>query len=278
MNLTGSGVGLRSQHIHELLDQGTDVPWFELLADNHLAKGGLIAAQLDALRQRWPMTLHCVGMNVGGTDPLDFDYLASIRALARHTDAAWISDHLCFTACHGRQYHDLLPLPYTEEALRHIAARVQMIQDYFGQPLVLENVSAYLRFRTSALTEAQFLAELVQRTGCSVLLDVNNLYVNHVNHGDDVQAYLSALPMHAVVEIHLAGYQDQGEYLLDSHNNKVSAPVWALFEQVIAEIPDTPVLIEWDNDIPEFSVLRAEARKAETLRQRVIRQPVSARA
>lgn len=266
----GAGIGLRSQHVNELLDHGTDVPWFELLADNHLASGGLILAQLEALRERWPLTLHCVGLNVGGTDPLNQAYLDRIQALSGLVSAAWISDHLCFTTCHGHQYHDLLPLPYTEAALNHIAGRVHRIQEQFDQPLMLENVSAYLRFRESALTEAEFLAELVQRTGCRILLDVNNLYVNHINHGDNVGAYLAALPLQAVGEIHLAGYQDQGDYLLDAHNNRVSQPVWKLFEQVIALIPDTPVLIEWDNEIPEFAVLRDEARKAEEIRTRLI--------
>lgn len=267
----GAGIGLCSQQVHRLLDHGTDVPWFELLADNYLAAGGLIVAQLEALRERWPLTLHCVGMNVGGTDPLDETYLGQIKILSKCTDAAWISDHLCFTAYHGRHYHDLLPVPYTEAALDHIAGRVQCIQEYFGQPLVLENVSAYLRFRESVLTEAEFLAELVQRTGCAILLDVNNLYVNHANHGDDIDTYLAALPMHAVREIHLAGYQDHGDYLLDAHNHRVSEPVWSLFERVIAKAPHTPVLIEWDKDIPEFAVLREEARKAEARRTPLIR-------
>ena len=268
-NPAGSGVGLRSQHVNELLDHGTDVPWFELLADNHLAPGGLILAQLKALRERWPLTLHCIGMNLGGTDPLDQLYLNRIQALSELVNAAWISDHLCFTACHGRQYHDLLPLPYTEAALLHITGRIHRIQEQFKQPLVLENVSAYLRFRESALTEAEFLAELVQRTDCKILLDVNNLYVNHINHSDNVDGYLTALPLHAVCEIHLAGYEDQGDYLLDAHNNRVSQPVWKLFEQVIALIPDTPVLIEWDNEIPHFAVLRDEARKAEDIMMRL---------
>lgn len=252
----------------EVLDRGTDVPWFELLADNHMARGGVTAAQVEALRGRWPLTLHCVGMNLGGVDPLDQAYLAGVVHLARRIGAAWISDHLCFTACHGRHYHDLLPLPYTEQALTHVAARVHEVQERLGQALVVENVSAYLRYGESALGEAQFLAELVARTGCGILLDVNNLYVNHFNHGDDVAAYLDALPLAAVREIHLAGYQHQGDYLLDAHNGPVAAPVWALFEEVAGLLPRVPVLIEWDDRIPPFAVLREEARRAEAVMAR----------
>jgi len=265
---TGAGVGLRGCHMAEILDHGSDVPWFELLADNHLATGGPGAAATAALRGRWPLTLHCVGMNLGGVDPLDQAYVERIARLARRTGAAWVSDHLCFTACHGRHYHDLLPLPYTEQALTHVAARVHEVQEQLGQPLVVENVSAYLRYGESALGEAGFLAELVARTGCEILLDVNNLYVNHFNHGDDVAAYLDALPLAAVREIHLAGFQHQGDYLLDAHNAPVAAPVWALFEEVVGRVADVPVLIEWDDRIPPFAVLRAEARRAEAVMAR----------
>lgn len=259
---SGAGIGMRSQHVNELLDQGTDVPWFELLADNHLAPGGIVPAQVQAMAERWPLTLHCVGMNLGGQDGLDWEYLQSIRELASRTHAAWVSDHLCFTACHGRQFHDLLPVPYTDEAMRHIAERVAQIQEFLGQPLVIENVSAYLRFRQSAMTEAQFLNQLVAQTGCEILLDINNLYVNHVNHGDDVMAYLDTLPLNAVREVHLAGYEDKGHYLLDAHNHRVSAPVWDLYEKIHPQIAHVPVLIEWDNDIPAFAELREEALRA----------------
>ncbi len=258
----GAGVGLRGCHMAQVLEHGTDVPWFELLADNHLAAGGVGAARLAALVGGWPLTLHCVGMNLGGVDPLDRAYVEGIARLARRTGAAWVSDHLCFTACHGRHYHDLLPLPYTEQTLAHVAARVHEVQEQLGQPLVVENVSAYLRYRESVFDEAGFLAELAARTGCGILLDVNNLYVNHFNHGDDVTAYLDALPLGAVREIHLAGFQHQGDYLLDAHNGPVAAPVWALYEEVVRRLPDIPVLIEWDDHIPPFAVLREEARRA----------------
>lgn len=265
-SIRGTGIGLRTTHIQEVLSTQPSTPWFELLGDNHFAAGGRIPLQVEALRERYPLTLHCVGMNVAGVDPLDREYLQRVRRLANQARPAWISDHLCFTAHGGRHYHDLLPIPYTEPTLRHVAARVRRIQETLDRPLVLENVSAYVRYRESALTEAQFLAELARDTGCGVLLDVNNLYVNHVNHGDDVAAYLDALPLDAVREIHLAGHEDKGDFLLDAHNDRVARPVWDLYAQVAQRLPDAPALIEWDRDIPTFDVLREEAAKADAVR------------
>ncbi len=269
---TGTGIGLRSCHIAQVLAEVPPVPFFELLADNHVAPGGLVRAQVLAVAARWPVTLHCVGMNVAGTDPLDLAYLTRMAALADVTGAAWVSDHLCFTACHGRQFHDLLPIPYTAEALIHVAARVQAIQEVLGRPLVIENVSAYIGFDASQMSEAQFLAELVDRTGCRLLLDVNNLYVNHVNNGELLAPYLGALPLDAVVQLHLAGYEDRGDHLIDAHNNPVSKPVWQLYREVVALLPQVPTLIEWDNDVPAFEVLQDQARKAEDIRRQAQRQ------
>jgi uncharacterized protein (UPF0276 family) len=238
------------------------VSWFELLADNHLATGGLVPAQIEAVRAEYPLALHCVGMNLGGSDPLDLDYLGRVRDLRDRSAAAWLSEHLCFTAVDGRNYHDLLPIPYTDEALRRVAERVLTIQDFFGERLLVENVSSYLRFAESPLTEAQFLDALAEEADCHLLLDINNLYVNHVNHGDELDAYLESLPLDRVREIHLGGYEPKDGYLLDAHNNPVGEPVWALYEQAARLLPDVPTLIEWDNDIPDFSVLQSEAAKA----------------
>lgn len=271
--LSGTGIGLRACHLDQVLAEQPDVPYFELLADNHVAPGGLVRAQLDAVAARWPITLHCVGMNVAGTDPLDLAYLVQMSMLADRTGAAWISDHLCFTACHGRQFHDLLPIPYTSDALDHVVGRVQAIQEMLGRPLVLENVSAYVRFRDSQMSEAQFLSELVARTECRVLLDLNNLYVNHVNNDESMTAYLAALPLTAVVQLHLAGFERQGDLLVDAHNNPVSPPVWSLCLEVMKRLPTVPALIEWDNDIPPFAALQQQAQKAEQIREAVQRKP-----
>lgn len=246
--------------------------WFELLADNHMADGGLTGAQLHAVCAHYPVTLHCVGMNLAGTDPLDRDYLRRVRVLRDRSAAAWVSDHLCFTAHNGRYYHELLPFPYTEESLAHVTGRVLAIQDLLGEQLVVENVSSYLRFAGATLSEAEFLAELARLTDCLLLLDVNNLYVNQINHGEDPDTVLAALPLERVREIHLAGHEQKDGWLLDAHNGPVSASVWALYARVARLLPEVPVLIEWDSDIPPLSVLLEEAVRAEALRSKATGQ------
>jgi len=265
--VSGVGIGLRDPHFQQLMDQDHGVPWLELLADNFLARGGLSPLQLDRIAERYPVTMHCVGMNLGGTDPLDLNYLEAIGAVASRARPAWISDHLCFTACHGRHYHDLLPLPYDDEAVRHVARRIRQVQDFLGRRLVVENVSAYVR-ATAPLSEAQFVAAVCDEADCELLLDINNLYVNQVNLGFDALRALEALPLARVREIHLAGYEDKGHFLIDAHNHRVSEPVWQIYRQVAQRLPDVPVCIEWDNDIPALGVLLAEARRARTLRPR----------
>ena len=260
--IAGAGVGLRHCHLEQILREHPPVPWLELLADNHLAEGGPERAWLDAISAHYPLTLHCVGMNLAGCDPLDHKYVQQIRRLRERTGAAWVSDHLCFTAHGRRHYHELLPFPYTEEALRHVSERVLAAQDLLQAPLVVENVSAYLRFADSSLSEAEFLAALTRATDCELLLDLNNLYVNHVNHGDAIDAYLAALPLARVREVHLAGHAVKPGYLLDAHNDHVSPPVWTLFRRLMRSLPEVPVLIEWDNDIPALAVLLAEAERA----------------
>jgi len=264
-SIAGAGIGLRICHIEALLQHRPSVPWLELLADNHLAEGGLTAAQVEAVAALYPLTVHCVGMNLAGSDPLDRTYVARVRDLQARTGAAWVSDHLCFTAEGGRYYHELLPFPYTDEALRHLAARVAQVQDWLGEPILVENLSAYLRFADTPMSEAQFLAELCRATDCRILLDVNNLYVNQVNHGEDPDAYLAALPLERVGEVHLAGYAERPGYLLDAHNNPVSAPVWALYRRVCRRLPGVATLIEWDDDIPDLDILVREAARAEAI-------------
>ena len=264
--LTGTGLGLRSAHIDQVLSQQPPVPWFEILADNHTASGGLIPRQLAAVRADYPITFHCVGMSLGGTDPLDYDYLRTIKCLIQTFEPVQVSDHLCFSSHASHQYHDLLPLPYTEEALRHVSERVLRVQDFLGIRLLVENVSSYLSFRHSTLSEPEFLAAMTEEANCDLLFDVNNAYVNEVNHGDPARDFLRHLPLERISEIHLAGYEDKGDYLIDAHNNRVANPVWALFSDVIRQLPDVPVLIEWDNDIPALDILLDEAAQAERIR------------
>lgn len=257
----GVGIGLRTPHIDELLDDTSRVPWVELLADNHFSGGGLDVAQLEAVAERYPVTLHCVGMNIGGIDELDFDYLEQVRRLARRTQSAWISDHLCFTRHGGQHFHDLLPLPYSEQTLRHVTARIGRIQDYLGERILIENASAYLLAR-APMTEAEFLAELVAESDCELLLDINNLYVNEINLGFDAREALANIPLDQVGEIHVAGFEDRGHFVVDAHNSRVSTPVWGLLENVVARRSDIPILVEWDNDIPQLDVLLHEVAEA----------------
>lgn len=263
--IQGAGVGLRTAHIDEILQTCPEVPWFEILADNHTARGGLVPAQLTAVRENYPLTFHCVGMSLAGSDPLDWDYLAMIKHMATTYEPAWLSDHLCFTRFGEHHYHDLLPVPYTAQSLAHVSRRIEQIQDFLGRRLLVENVSSYLEFTASEMDEADFLAALLHDTDCDLLLDINNIYVSACNHGFDPIDYLERLPLARVREIHLAGYDDRGDYLLDAHNNPVAAPVWTLYAHVIQKIPGTPTLIEWDNDLPALSVLLGEAQRADAV-------------
>ena len=260
--LSGAGIGLRSTHVSEILETHPDVAWFEILTENHIAHGGLIPAQLSAIRAQYPLTFHCVGMSLAGTSPLDFDYLRVLKRMMRDFEPAWVSDHLCFTQSGGHHYHDLLPVPYTQESLRHVSERVRQVQDFLGERILVENVSSYLEFAESDLTEAEFIAALLETADCDLLLDINNVYVNASNHGFSTHRYLESLPLERVREIHLAGYEDRHDYLLDAHNNPVSPPVWDLYKSFVQRRNDIPVLIEWDKDIPEFSVLQREAELA----------------
>ena len=261
--IQGVGIGLRERHISEILQSLPTVPWLEVLADNHLALGGIIPAQLEAVRQYYPMTFHCVGMSLAGTDPLDMEYLKRVKRLADAIEPAWISDHLCFTQFGEHCFHDLLPVPYTQEALNLTTDRIDQVQTFFQKKILVENVSSYLQFEQSEMSEAEFVAELLKKTDCGLLLDINNIYVSAYNHQFDAQEYLDQLPLDRVAEIHLAGYEDRGEYLLDAHNNSVSEPVWDLYRSVLAKGVQAPTLIEWDNDIPSLTRLIDEARQAE---------------
>jgi len=263
--IKGVGIGLRSQHIHQVLDEKPDIPWFEILVDNHMAKGGLIPAQLTAVRECYELTFHCVGMSLAGTDAIDMNYLSRIKEMNDQYQPAWISDHLCFTQFKQHYTHDLLPFPYTQATLKHVAERILKIQDVLKQSLVVENVSSYVQFKDSVMDEAGFLSELVCLTDCEILLDVNNAYVNEVNHGISAKQFIDSLPLEKVREIHLAGYQDEGEYLIDAHNNKVSQKVWNLYQYLIQCGGSKPTLIEWDNDIPALTALMHEANCAQNI-------------
>ncbi len=261
------GVGLRSPHVKDILTTKPRLDFFELLTDNHLAEGGYARQQAYAIRDNYPVTMHCVGMSLGGTDPIDFDYLTKIKQLAKELQPEIISDHLCWTSFEKQHAHDLLPLPYTEEAVTHVSNRIRQIQDFLETTLVVENVSSYLTYKCSQLNEWDFLTAVVEAADCKILLDINNIYVSQFNNQINALKYINSIPLKLVDEIHLAGFEHRGEYLLDAHNNKVADPVWKLYEEVIKSDNSIPTLIEWDNDLPSFSTLLNEAKKARNLQQ-----------
>ena len=260
--LYGFGLGLRPQHYAALLQGDCDaVDWLEIVSENYMVDGGRPLAMLDRIAERWPLAMHGVALNIGGSDPLDADYLRALSKLAKRVRPALISDHLCWTRHRGVQLHDLLPLPYDEGTLRHVAARVRRVQDALGAQLVLENVSSYLRFAGDTLDEAGFLSALVADTGCGLLLDVNNVYVNAHNHGIDAVAYLDALPAHAIKQIHLAGHSADAlgsGLLIDTHDAPVCDGVWTLYAHARQRFGTVPTMIERDDHIPPLAELLAE--------------------
>ena len=260
----GIGVGLRTTHYRDILEGKPAVDWFEVLSENYMQTRGRPLAILDQVAERYPVVLHGVSMSIGSTDPLDRAYLAELKALRDRIGARWVSDHLCWTGAHGKNTHDLLPLPLTEETLRHTARRVREVQDFLGAPLVLENVSSYASFAASTMTEWEFVAALAREADCGLLLDVNNVYVSARNHGFDPKAYLRALPMDRVVQFHVAGHSDLGTHVIDTHIGPVPDPVWELLQVARALGADAPVLLEWDADIPPLAVVHADALRAET--------------
>lgn len=272
--ITGTGIGLRHCHIQDILRNKPEVPWFEVLADNHLEAGGPIKHALETIRQDYAFSFHCVGMSLGGTDPLDVDYLKRVSRLIQSLDPGLVSDHLSFSSVNGRYYHELLPLPYTEASLQHVCSRIRQVQDSLGRRILVENVSSYLCYKHSTITEWDFFSALAAQADCDLLLDVNNIYVNSINHGFDAMDYLNAIPFGRVKEIHLAGFDDRDTYLLDAHNNRVADDVWDIFREVMQRAPHIPALIEWDNEIPAFAVLQDEARKAETIRSQFSEQSI----
>ncbi len=264
-SLAGAGIGLRAPHVRQVLSERPAVPWLEVHSENYYVDGGPALAALTRLRADYPLSLHGVGMSLGGADPLDRAHLAKLARLIERTEPALVSEHLCWSGIGGRVLNDLLPLPYTDEALAHVCARVAELQDYLGREILVENVSTYLAFADATIPEWEFVAAVARRTGCKLLCDVNNIYVNATNHGFDADAYLAALPREAIAEIHLAGFDASGPCLIDTHGAPVAPDVWALYRRAIARFGPVPTLIEWDTDIPPLATLLAEAATAQTI-------------
>lgn len=261
----GFGLGLRNVHFDHILSAWPDVDWFEAISENFMDSGGYPRHVLRRVADRYPVVLHGVSLSVGSTDPLDRAYLRRLKALADEVRPAWVSDHLCWTGVLGGNSHDLLPLPLTEESLDHVAARVRQVQDVLDRPLILENPSTYVRFRQSTVDEPDFLGALVDRTGCGLLLDVNNVFVSCFNAGTDPMAYMDRFPYDAVVQIHLAGHEDCGTHIVDTHDRSVCPDVWRLYAQAARCTGGAATLLEWDGNIPDFATCHAELMKAKTL-------------
>lgn len=261
----GFGVGLRSVHFDYILSQQPRVDWFEFISENFMDSGGWPRHVLERIAEHYPLVMHGVSLSVGSTDPLDFDYLARLKRLARETKARWVSDHLCWTGVLGRNTHDLLPLPLNEETLRHVVARIRTVQDFLERPLVLENPSSYLSFAADTLSEWEFIAAMAEEADCGLLLDVNNVYVSSVNHGFDAAGYIEAIPAERVVQIHLAGHTHCGTHIIDTHDGHIVDRVWELYRLAYRRTEGVSTLVEWDSQVPSFPVLHAETLKARAL-------------
>jgi uncharacterized protein (UPF0276 family) len=261
----GIGIGLRAAHYREFLSQAQPVDWLEVHTENYFDAGSWDCHVLEQLRRDYPISLHGVGLGIGSANGFSSEHLQRVAATVRRIEPVLVSEHLCWGAVGDRHLNDLLPMPLSLEALQLVSDRVEQIQHVLGRQLLVENVSTYLRFQQDAMTEAEFLAELVARTGCGVLLDINNLYVNQHNHHEDAHAALAALPLGCVGEVHLAGHLMLDDVLIDHHGSRVAAPVWSLFEKALQRFGRLPTLIEWDTDLPELAILLDEARQARAL-------------
>jgi hypothetical protein len=264
-SFAGAGIGLRAPHVAEVLATRPRVPWLEVHSENYFAEGGAAIASLERVRGHYPISLHGVGLALGSSDALDLEHLAKLKRLIARIDPVLVSEHLAWGRIDGRHFNDLLPLPYTEEALDLVCERVAEAQERLERRLLIENISAYYSFPESDLSEALFLSEVAVRTGCGILLDVNNAYVNERNHGVDAAAFIGEMDPRAVAEIHLAGFEARGELLIDTHGAAVAPDVWALYDLALRRFGPLPTLIEWDTDIPAFDVLEHEAAKAQCM-------------
>ncbi len=261
----GFGLGLRTDHFVDVLEQKPDVDWFEIVSENFMVDGGKPRHFLNAIRRDYPMVMHGVSLSIGSTDPLDMDYLRKLKGLASELQPEWLSDHLCWTSVGNVNSHDLLPLPYSEEAIDHVVDRVRRVQDYLGRQILLENVSSYLTYNESICPEWEFISEVVQRADCFLLLDINNIYVSARNHDFDPLDYINAIDPNRVRQFHLAGHSDYGDYVIDTHDQNVTDSVWQLYAQSLARFGQVSTMIERDDNIPALHTLVEELNVARTI-------------
>ncbi|WP_342616721.1 DUF692 domain-containing protein [Rhodoferax sp. GW822-FHT02A01] len=271
--INGFGLGLRSAHYADYLAAPQRVDWLEIISENYMVEGGKPIHFLDRIRQDYSMVMHGVSLSIGSADPLDMDYLARLKALAARIQPGWISDHLCWTGVAGLNTHDLLPLPLNNETLQHVCAQIGRVQEFLGRPLVIENPSSYIQFHQDEMAEWEFIRDMVSCSGCELLLDVNNVYVSSVNHGFDPYRYIDTIPAASVRQIHLAGHEDHGEYIIDTHDQSISDPVWALYAYTLKRIGWVPTMIERDDHIPPLPELVLELDRARQVAAQVQCQP-----
>ncbi|HGI8166035.1 TPA: DUF692 domain-containing protein [Legionella pneumophila] len=265
----GFGLGLRTDHYEDVLGSNPPVNWFEIITENYLVPGGKPLYYLDKIRESYPMVMHGVSLSLGSSDPINWNYLKQVNELAARIEPAWISDHLCWTGVSGLNMHDLLPLPYTQEMVRHVVSRLTQIQDYLKMPLLIENVSSYLTYKQSEMTEWEFINNVLKQSGCYLLLDVNNVYVSAYNHGFNAMDYINAMPAEKVMQIHLAGHSNYGNYLIDTHDAPIIEPVWQLYAETIKRVGLVSTMIERDDNIPPLSELLTELRQAKEIAEQV---------
>ncbi len=266
----GFGLGLRAEHYTEILESEPDVDWFEVITENYLVDGGKPLDFLYRIRERYPMVMHGVSMSVGSTDPVDWGYVRQVKVLAERLDVPWFSDHLCWTGVEQRNLHDLMPLPYNDDSVRHVAGRVRDIQDFVGRRMLIENLSSYVTYRQSVMSEWEFIAAIAEEADCGILLDVNNIYVSAFNHEFDPAHYLDAMDPARVYQFHLAGHFNAGDYIVDTHDHPVIDPVWNLYESAVRRFGHVSTMIERDADIPPLANVLAELQRARDIARPIL--------
>jgi uncharacterized protein (UPF0276 family) len=265
----GFGLGLRPEHYDEILSGDPNVDWFEVISENYMIPGGKPLRILDEIRERYPIVMHGVSLSIASTAPLDEDYLTELKTLADRVDPKWISDHLCWTGVHGVNLHDLLPIPYTQEALNHVVDRVSRVQDFLGRRFTLENVSSYVTFAESEMSEWEFVSEVARRADCWLLFDVNNVYVSAHNHGFSTRDFLHGVPRDRIVQFHLAGHSHEGDHIVDTHDHPVCDEVWDFYRQTVSHFGPVSTMIERDDNIPPLAEVVAELDVARRIAKEV---------
>lgn len=271
----GYGLGLRKDHYETILSDHPKVDWFEILSENYMVAGGKPLHYLTRIREHYPMVMHGVSLSIGSIEPLNHDYLKQLRSLMHRVEPAWISDHLCWTGVSGVNLHDLMPLPYTEEAIQHVVERVARVQDYLGRQILLENVSSYISYHDSQLTEWDFLCQVAERADCLILLDINNIYVSAYNHNFDPVTYLDAMPVERVYQIHLAGHTHLDDLIIDTHDQPVSDPVYDLYAKAVHRFGRVSTMIERDDNIPPLPELLDELDHVREIAEQLLEQRVA---